>query len=330
MTNLRLSAVTSYADYAKAAAYADFFPVEFRATNDTMPIEQRWAWRDLSVHLDRLDAPDSTIKVIVLHGAGAYGRIMAPATVIARKHGYSTVTPDLPGYGLTQAPREQLNYQLWVDCVCDLIDAEIARDGLPVVLFGVSLGGLLAYQVAAQSKRVIGVVATTMVDAREPAAAKSLARNALLGGPGSWFLRRFARITDGLPMPMGQVTKMHAISNNKKLASLVKSDRRGGGNWMPARFLRTLLAHVPAVEPERFDVCPILIVHPADDRMTNIEHSRSFYARLPGSEATGDKQFVTLPNTSHMPTEPEGLALMQQAVLAFLQQRTREVASVQK
>jgi hypothetical protein len=39
------------------------------------------------IHLDRLDAPNPRFKVIVLQ-RGAYGRVMAPAAVLAHRHGY--------------------------------------------------------------------------------------------------------------------------------------------------------------------------------------------------------------------------------------------------
>src|SRR4051812_32991837 len=105
--------------------YQSFFPEAMRCTEATTPHEERWSWNGIDVHLDRLAAPSSPIKVIVLHGAGAYGRVMAPAAVIAHKHGWETVSPDLPGYGLTKVAPERFTYDLWIDCVASLIDAEI-------------------------------------------------------------------------------------------------------------------------------------------------------------------------------------------------------------
>ena len=64
--------------------------------------------------------------------------------MIAARNGYETVCPDLPGYGLTRVASSRMVDPLWVYCVSALIEAELARDGRPIVLFGVSLGGLLA------------------------------------------------------------------------------------------------------------------------------------------------------------------------------------------
>ena len=304
---------TQYADLPAWRAYQPFFPERMRCSADATPAEEWWSWNGLDVHLDRLACPDAKLKVIVLHGAGAYGRVMAPAAVLARKHGFETVSPDLPGYGLTAVPRERFTYPLWVDCVSALIDAELRRDGRPVVLFGVSLGGLLAYQAAARSKKVIGLAATTLADPREPAVRHGFARTKLLGSAGLALLDALAPLTDGLPLPMRYVSKMNRISNDPELSRLCETDRLGGGSWVPARFLRTLMSTAPDVEPEAFTVCPVLLAHPGVDRMTEISHSRRFFDRL-----AAPKRMVVLEGASHMPTEHPGVDQLEAAVLDFV------------
>jgi alpha-beta hydrolase superfamily lysophospholipase len=302
--------------------YQDFFPEKMRCTPATLPVEEWWNWNGLEVHLDRSPVPQSKIKVIVLHGAGAYGRVMAPAAVLARQHGYETVSPDLPGYGLTAVPRKRMDYPLWVDCVRDLIDAELARDGRPVVLFGVSLGGVLAYHAAARSKRVVGLVATTLADPRESAVRRGFARTPLLGSAGLWLLQRLRRITDGLPLPMRYMSKMDRISNKRELADLCAHDRLGGGNWVPARFLRSFVETAPDIEPENFQVCPVLLAHPGVDHMTDIVLSRRFFDRL-----AGPKRMVVLDGASHMPTEHPGVEQLEEAMLGFVDEVVRGLRS---
>lgn len=303
----------SYAESPNWRLYQPFFPESMRVTPASMPREEWWSWRGLDVHLDRAEAENARLKVIVLHGAGAYGRVMSPAAVIAQRYGYATVAPDLPGYGLTTVPAERFDYDLWIDCVVDLIDREIMRDGLPVVLFGVSLGGLLAYQAAAKSKNVVGVIATTLADLREPEVRRDFARHPLLGSFGLSLLDTFSFMTDGLPLPMAYVSKMDDISNDPSLSKIAKTDPLGGGSWVPARFLRTLMCAVPAIEPEAFDLCPVLLAHPGVDRMTDIGASRRFFERL-----ACPKKMVVLEGASHMPTEHPGVDQLEAAVLEFL------------
>ncbi|MBK9034283.1 MAG: alpha/beta hydrolase [Myxococcales bacterium] len=308
-----MTSLPTYDDHPLWRRYQPFFPEGMRCTPTSTPTESYWRWRGLDVHLDRLVVPDAPLKVIVLHGAGAYGRVMAPAAVLAQRYGYETVAPDLPGYGLTRVPWKQMTYPLWIDCVCDLIDAERARDGKPIVLFGVSLGGLLAYQVAARSPAVVGLVATTLADPREAAVRRGFARTALLGSGGLWLLDKLAPLTDGLPLPMALMSRMHKISNKPDLAALVRQDRLGGGSWVPARFLRTLMSTAPAVEPEQFAACPVLLAHPGVDRMTDIALSRRFFERL-----AAPKRMVVLDGASHMPTEHPGVDQLERAVLEFV------------
>jgi alpha-beta hydrolase superfamily lysophospholipase len=306
----------SYRDLEDWKRYQAFFPASMRCTAETTPTEEWWSWTGLDVHLDRLAVPSSPLKVIVLHGAGAYGRVMAPAAVIARRHGWETVSPDLPGYGLTRVPRKRFEYGLWVDCVEALIEAEVARDGRPVVLFGVSLGGLLAYQVAARCAArgtIRGVVATTLADPREHATRRGFAKTELLGTVGISLLGTLPWVTDGLPMPMRYMSRMNRISNKKELSALCSSDPLGGGNWVPARFLRTFMTTAPSIEPEEFRACPVLLTHPGQDFMTDIALSRRFFDRL-----AAPKRMVVLEGASHMPTEEPALAQMERAVVEFV------------
>jgi alpha-beta hydrolase superfamily lysophospholipase len=307
-----------YADLSTWRTYQPFFPPAMRCTAESTPAEEWWRWNGLEVHLDRLAVPEARLKVIVLHGAGAYGRVMAPAAALARRYGYETVAPDLPGYGLTPVPRGRFTYPLWVDCVSALIDAELARDGRPVALFGVSLGGLLAYQAAARSRRVVGLAVTTLADPREPAVRQGFARTKLLGSAGLWLLQRLRPVTDGLPLPMRYMSKMDRISNLPELSRLCSTDPLGGGNWVPARFLRTLMDTAPDIEPEDFRVCPVLLAHPGVDRMTDISLSRRFFDRL-----AAPKRMLVLEGASHMPTEHPGVDQLEAAVVSFFGELAR-------
>lgn len=305
--------LATYDSHPTWRAYQPHFPEALRCTPASMPREEHWRWRGLDVHLDRVAVPDARFKIIVLHGAGAYGRVMAPAAAVAQRYGYETVSPDLPGYGLTAVARRDMTYPLWIDCVCDLIEAERVRDGKPIVLFGVSLGGLLAYQVAARSPHVRGLIATTLADPRERVVRRGFARHPLLGSVGLWLLERLRLLTDGLPLPMAAMSRMRQISNNPALSALVMRDRLGGGSWVPARFLRTLMTTPPAIEPERFTRCPVLLAHPGMDRMTDIALSRRFFDRL-----AAPKRLVILEGASHMPTEHPGIDQLEDAVVGFM------------
>ncbi len=305
-------ALPSYESLTHWRKYEEHFPAFMRATKETMPKEEWWKWRGLDVHLDRARVPGSRLKVLVIHGAGAYGRVMAPCAVLAQRYGFDTVAPDLPGYGLTKVPWSRFTYDAWVDCVVDLIAHELALDDKPIALFGVSLGGILAYQAAARSRRVAGVCVTTIADTREKEVRRDFARTKLLGTLGLSLLSATPTLTDGLPLPMAYMSKMNNISQNKALSKVCMTDRLGGGNIVPARFLRTFMNAAPAIEPEDFKDCPLLLAHPGCDRMTDIAHSRRFFDRL-----ACEKEMVVLPGASHMPVEEEGARMLEKAAVGF-------------
>ena len=191
---------STYAASEDWRRYQAFFPESMRCTEKTTPREEWWSWSGIDVHLDRLAAPESPIKVIVLHGAGAYGRVMAPAAVIAHAHGWETVSPDLPGYGLTRGAARALRV-LAVDRLRRV--AHRRRDRArrkarrplrrePRRPPRVPRGGTLAARRRPRRD-----------DARRPREAEvasGFARTKVLGSAGLWLLDKTKPITDGLPL----------------------------------------------------------------------------------------------------------------------------------
>lgn len=100
---------------------------------------------------------------------GALGEVAAaPIGMLARRLGYEAVLPDLPGYGLTRVPRRRFTYPTWVACARDLAVAERERADRPVMALGASMGGMLAWHAAAAGAPLAGIVATTLIDPRDP------------------------------------------------------------------------------------------------------------------------------------------------------------------
>ncbi len=142
---------TGYTSDRTWRAIQQFLPADMRLSDGFMPTEEYWDWQGHQIHLDRLTQPDSPVTVILLHGVGTNGRQF---TLIAGgplfRCGLSTVALDLPTYGQTHVRRgAHVTYDDWVQLVCDVITAERTRTGRPVVLYGLSAGGMLAYHAAA-------------------------------------------------------------------------------------------------------------------------------------------------------------------------------------
>ena len=108
-------------------------------------------------------------------------------------------------------------------------------------------------------------------------------------------------------------SNMKGIANDPELVRLLCDDPVGGGNRVPVRFMRSLMRIQPAIEPENFDLCPVLLAHPAADTWTSIDGSRPFFDRI-----KGPKELVMLENCGHFPLEEPGGSRLEEAIVAFL------------
>ncbi|MEU6038120.1 alpha/beta hydrolase [Actinomadura sp. NPDC047616] len=294
--------------------YLQFFPQWARTEDGPRATSQWWPWRRMQVHLERVTVPDAPVKLVILHGAGGYGRMLLP---YARLMGpVEVVAPDMPGYGQTRCDGQPVDYATWVDLAADLIRAERTRDERPVLVLGASVGGLLAYSAVARAG-ADGLAVTCLLDVRRAETRAAGARFGPMGrvaGP----VMNALRVLDGVRVPIRWMARMSAMSNQPELNAAVAGDRLGGGGRVSWRFLRTYLTSAPEVEPEDFTACPVLMVHPAEDRWTPVELSMPFFERL-----GVDKRLVMLEGCGHMPVEEPGLGQMARALREFAAETER-------
>lgn len=255
-----------------------------------------------TLHVHRHPVPvEPVATVLVLHGGGGHGRMLAPLGVLAQGLGAEALAPDLPGYGHTVVPdRRAVRYGDWVDCVSQLATS-VAVPGRPLVLVGASMGGRLALDVAHRlgPDAVHAVVATCLLDPRRPDAAAVAARHELLVRLGRPLLRASQRLTDRWLVPLRWLAPVEAIANDADLARACATDPLGAGTSVPLGFLRSWLEHDPGYRPATFRACPVVLAHPGDDRWTPLEVSRSFL-----DEMSVPTELVVLEGCGHFPVEP--------------------------
>jgi alpha-beta hydrolase superfamily lysophospholipase len=312
-----MSLPDTYAAHGYWRRYLPFLPEIMRLPRE--PEEEWWAWRGTNVHLDRIDAEDAALKVIVLHGGGGTGRLVSAFGALVHRLGYSYVAPDLPGFGLTvPGPDYDPHYPSWVALVADLIEREQARDGLPVVTFGGSLGGMLAYNAAAASGEVRGVIATTLADPRDRDARDALARSKLWSRLGFVVMNAVPAISGRLDIPARAISKLESITNDPAFSRIFIEDPLVGEARINLDFYRSMTVYQPPIAPEAFDLCPLLLAHPANDRWTPLAVSQPFFDRL-----NCDKKLVMLEGCGHFPYEEPGVSQLREAVEEFLGRVTR-------
>jgi pimeloyl-ACP methyl ester carboxylesterase len=152
---------------------------------------------------------------------------------LARK-GFETIAIDMPEYGVTQVGRGQpVRDDDWVQAGSDLIDAELAKDDRPIVLYGLSAGGVETYHVAALNKRVKGIVGMTFLDQREQQVRDETSLNLLMSRLGMPLARLAANTPlAGIRIPMALAGKMLALVNDKRALKACLADKTSAGKWV--------------------------------------------------------------------------------------------------
>ena len=127
-----------------------------------------------------------------------------------------------------------------MNVLVDYIDAH--SDNRPLILVGASIGGLLASEVAAQSRHVHAVVATCLLN---PQTWQAQAHMTTFGPFGvlSGLVAPLARgpITR-IMIPMRWVANFRRMSRNPQLSALCARDPLGGGAQIPLGFLASFFA----------------------------------------------------------------------------------------
>lgn len=284
-----------------AAAYAEFLPENYRSARRE-PESTWWEWRGRRVHIARDRRPDAPVRVMGIHGAGGHSAALWSFACLAADDDVDILFPDMPVYGRTAEPHpSQVRYCDWIDLLCDLVAAERADDPRPLVLFGASMGGMMAYEVAARTGQVAAVVATCLLDPGDPQGRVAAARWGFTGKVAPSLLPPVARVAGDLRLPIRWLVRMNRMSNDPDLTRMCESDPLGGGVRIPLGFLADWFTY-PHAAPEDFTAAPVTLVHPAADRWTPPEPSLRFLDRI-----SAPTQAVLLENCGHWPIEEPGL-----------------------
>jgi len=292
----------------------NFLPGSNRLSEENMPEEYFLSLPGMQVHIDHYKTTNPKAILILFHGVGGNGRLLSFIAVRLIVNGYDVICPDLPLYGHTEYSGK-IAYDTWVRCGCAIVSHYQEQGTKDVVLFGLSAGGMLAYQVANECKDVRGIIATCILDQRNPTVTKETAINSLIAITGKPFLAVVHRPFGKIKLPMKMVTKMKTLANNKGLVKLLVKDKRASGISVPISFLHTMLNPNIKIEPEQFVTCPFLLVHPSEDKWTDISLSCLFYDRL-----ACDKELKMLEGAGHFPIEEKGLTQLEEYCLKFLEE----------
>lgn len=284
-----------YADSAGWQSYKHILADRFGIAVLHEPEEHWLDWRGHRIHLDVHEPQEPQRGTLVLvHGAGGHGRLLAPLGNFAASLGWRAIAPDLPGYGITKVkPGWREDYSEWPACIADLARSATG----PVVLMGLSVGGITAIRAAQLAPRVSGVIATTLIDLSDQQTFVSAARWRWLGHVSLFSMRWLPWLFDRLPLPLALATPLKEMTTDPVLAQWFMREPLIGRRIVRGRFFRSLHQYRPA-KPDLALSCPLLLVHPGADAWTPTAMSLPAYESVPGP-----KRLRVLTNGAHLPVE---------------------------
>lgn len=297
-----------------------YLPEYLRFNDKYQPSEGTWEWNGHKIHIDYFKNDTAPAKLILLHGVGTNGRQMS--MIVGGplwKRGYECFALDMPGYGMTEVnPDRPITYTDWVQIISDFIDGEKKKDNRPIILYGLSAGGMQAYHVAAKNNQVSGIVGMTFLDQRIKYVRDRTAYNVFMsrvGVPVAGFCSHVPLLRS-IKIPMRIASKMYTLVNNEDALKVFLSDKSSSGNSMSTLFLADYMKYSPVIEPENFTLCPVLLTQPAQDRWSPLELSQPFIEKLTRVKV----KVVMLENAGHYPLEMPGLKQMENAIADFTEE----------
>ena len=292
----------------EAGDYARFLSPDRRIDATLPPEESWWAWRGQDIHIARARRADAGARVLLVHGVGGHSGALWPFGSLLAHRGLDVAAPDLPLYGRTVcSSRESVRYGDWVEMLVDLVEAE--HDDRPLILLGASMGGMLAWEVAARSgQRVAAVAATCLLDPRDWRTAARITRFGALGIAGPYLASIITEPVASRMTPVSKVAKLSKMSRNAELSRLCIADERGGGARVPLGFLASYLKY-RHIAPESAST-PITLVHPAADEWTPVTLSMRTLRR-----ATPARHVVLLRECGHFPIEEPGVGDLVETII---------------
>ena len=303
-------------------------PDDIGISGDVSPVESYFPWRNSRIHIDRFENPDAKVKVIMHHGVGTNGRLLSLSTGAAlARQGLEVIAVDMPLYGMTENNETLVTYDDWIDLSLQFIDYESKVDDRPIVLYGLSAGGMLAYHVAALEPRVRGIVGMCFLNLQDNRVKEIISPfpfASVVERAGATVFKLLAKTPlRDLRIPVKWVCKMGALTNNSEALALLITDKLSAGASVPIAFLGSIFSYTPNIEPESFHSCPVLLTQPGDDRWTPLSASSDFFERL-----ACPKEIVMLQGAGHYPMEVTGLGQMRDAIVRFCEKvATQEVAA---
>jgi acylglycerol lipase len=208
--------------------------------------------------------------IILLHGIGEHIKRYLHLAESFSSEGIGFLGVDLPGHGSSDGKRGHISgYSQFRELLGTLIDiSEKTYPGVPVFLYGHSLGGTIALEYIIREKRVVkGAIITSpwLRLAFEP----SSARRSLAA-----IMKNFL---PGLVQPTG--LNISHLSHNMEVVEKYKNDPLVHDKISVSLFYESITAAKYVLENAESLNIPVLLMHGSNDMITSPAASREFAER---------------------------------------------------
>lgn len=246
--------------------------------------------------------------ILLVHGLAEHsGRYDEFANFLADA-GIATYAPDLPGHGKSDGERGYVRrFREFTDALGDMLAiVRRAHPDIPVVLFGHSMGGLIAadFLLQHQDEFVAAVLTGAAIKAPKQPSKTALFVNKLI----SAIMPRFGAMQ----------LDASAISRDPQVVSDYDSDPLVYRGKVSARLVNELFATMNSVVTDAAMLqLPLLIMHASADLLTAVDGSKLLHRKI----SSGDKKLVIYEGLYHeILNEPERMTVMED-ILRWLDAR---------
>jgi lysophospholipase len=215
--------------------------------------------------------------VIVIHGVRDHASRYAALADSLAAQGLAVYAQDHRGHGYSGGPRQRFDSieQLVNDVNLAVEEAKKRHPGVPIFLYGHSMGGLVAtYYALEHGEQLRGVVLSGAALKLQPT----------VSGGQKVAVRIFGSILPGLPaQPIDDTEFVREPAAQKELAEDPLIDHSN----LPARSAKAALTAIEGLEKRMEEVkVPLLILHGQADKATSVEGSRELAARAGSTDKT--------------------------------------------